>query len=438
MILKRACVRALLVLACPLAFAPAQQEDYLPFEPLDQAGLAKSWQLALPLEADQQLTNLYLVDDQLYLPTADGYVFAVHAETGAIRWLRRISSEGYRIWRPCHSGERVIFSTPSTILQLDRITGEGIDHMRLDFAGGTSPVSDGSRMFVGGVNQRMYAFDVTNPLHTWRVRTDGPITAAPVVRGDRVFFACDNGSVYACAAYDKSSPRQNRTFGAVTADLVADAEGIYVASLDHALYLFDPLFLQLRWRTRFSGPLHEPPVLLGDTAYQYSPHDGLAAVNTDALEIEQRFRWILPQGRRALTLDREHVFVLSRDETVLAVRRDDGTVVHTVPADGFVLADAATKGTVLYLASRDGLVFCARPLGTPVVPAGEVRSALTITEAAPAEAPEDSTVATTSPAGEQLPPLQTAQPGPPVGGKSKVSQGFDQGGGGTGTESPRR
>jgi outer membrane protein assembly factor BamB len=438
MILKRACVRALLVLACPLALAPAQQEDYLPFEPLDQAGLAKSWQLALPLEADQQLTSVYLVDDQLYLATNDSYVFAVHADTGAVRWLRRISSEGYRVWRPCHAGERVIFSTPTTILQLDRITGEGIDQTRLDFAGGSSPVSDGSRMFIGGVNQRMYAFDVTNPLHKWQVRTDGPITAAPVVRGDRVFFACDNGSVYSCAAYDKSSPRQNRTFGAVNADLVANAEGIYVASLDHALYLFDPLFLQLRWRTRFSGPLHEPPVLLGDTAYQYSPHDGLAAVNTDALEIEQRFRWILPQGRRALAIDPEYVFVLSRDEMVLVVRRDDGTVVHTVPAGGFVLADAATESTVLYLASRDGRVFCARPLGTPVVPADEVRYALTPPEAAPAAAPADSTVAIVPPAGEQLPPLQTAQPGPPVGGRSKVSQGFDQGGGGAGTPAPRR
>ena len=163
MVFKRACIWTLITLICPAALAA---EDYISSAALYQVGLVKSWQLRVPLEADQTVADMFRVDDQLYLATNDGYVFAVDAETGALRWLRRVTSEGYRVWRPCHSGDRVIFTTPTTVLQLDRRSGEGIDKLRVRFPCGTAPISDGPRFFVGGLDRRFYAFEVVNPLHS--------------------------------------------------------------------------------------------------------------------------------------------------------------------------------------------------------------------------------------------------------------------------------
>jgi len=77
---------AVIVIAVAATAALAQPGgDFLPADQLEAAGLAKFWQLRLPLEPGQRLRDVYLVDDQLYACTEDGYVFVIHAYTGTLR-----------------------------------------------------------------------------------------------------------------------------------------------------------------------------------------------------------------------------------------------------------------------------------------------------------------------------------------------------------------
>ena len=257
--------------------ASAADEDYLSSSALAPAGLVKFWQLKLPLEADQRLADAYLVDDQLYLATQDGYVFAVHAHTGAGRWMRRVTAGGFRIKRPAHAGNRVIFNTSTQLLVLDRYSGLARAETELGFPAGSAAVTDGVNIFLGGLNQRFYCFDVDSLFEIWKASTNGPINSAPAVKDGRLYVASDDSGVYACVAANKQFFWQTATTGPNTADLVADAAGVYVASRDLSLYFFDLRFGRIRWRARFSGPLYEPPVLTAGVAYQYCPDDGVVA-----------------------------------------------------------------------------------------------------------------------------------------------------------------
>jgi len=413
--------RGLLAVVLAVGGGWAAGEDYLPPAELEAVQWRKSWQLPLPLELDQLLTDLYLLDDQLYAATADGYVFAIHADTGAIRWLRQITQEGFRVPRPCHAGDRVIFATPTSVLHLDRLTGKGLYRQRLDFPCGTAPVSDGSRYFLGGLDRRLYAFSVENPLQRWAVTTSGPITVTPAVLGPNVYFASDDGSVYSCTGYDKAFRWSTRTFGPIVGAVVVSPEGVFVPSQDQSLYLFDLTFGRLRWRARFSSPLFEPPVLTGNLAFQYSPQDGLGAVET-AVGAERRVRWVVPEGRMLLTLDSSHAFVLKTDQCVAVVALEDGQVRSVIPAPGFTLGAPETRQTVIYLASRDGRLFCARPRSVPLVQPEDIRAAIVGPEVAEAPAAGSQPAATTArePAAAEGPGRQP----PPIGGKSKVSRGF--------------
>ena len=426
MILQRVCLWGLVVLTVPPAVG---QADLIPAETLHEAGLVKFWQLRLPLERNQRLRDAYLVNDQIYLATQDGYVFAVHADTGAIRWLRPVTRSGYRIKRPCHAGRRVIFVTPTTVLQLDRVLGKGIAQYELRFAAGSSAVSDGFNLYLGGINGRFYALGVWEHMEQWKAGMRGAITSTPTLYEEFLFVGSDGGDISACVAANKRYRWRTAVSGPVAADLVADANGLYVASQDQSLYLFDLNYGRTRWRTRFSGPLYEPPVLTPELAFQFCADDGLAAVNAAWVGVEKRVRWILPRGRQLLTVDKRFAYVLSRDESILVVRLDDGQVVHEIPAAGFTMAMPAPEGATLWMAGADGRVFCARPRGVPFARRDDLRRALMPpgTQAGAAEAAAEAG----KPAEEQAEDyLRGRQTGRPVGGKSKVSKQFESGSGG--------
>ncbi len=414
------------LVGCLLASVSASaQEDFLAPGPLHEAGLEKYWQLQLPLEKGQSLNEFYLVDDALYAATDDGYVYALDAHTGVIRWLQPVSRSGYHVRRPCHAGNNVIFVTPVDIQKYDRLTGHGFSRTALRFPSGTAGVCDDSLLFIGGLDRRLYAFDLESIQVVWKVMGDAPITSTPAIFGESIFFATASGTTYACTRKDKMLEWKYETFGPIDANLVATSRGIFVASRDLSLYLLDHQFGRPFWQARFSGPLEEAPVVADELAFQYSSDDGLIAVET-AVGVEERLRWKLPQGRQALTITDRHVFILNQDHQLLAVALDDGTVDHAVPTPGFGLGASDMVNQTIFMANARGKLFCARPEGLPPLKRSDLLHALR------GAGEEQSTTAaggqpTTRPARESADPLHTPRTGRPVGGKSQVTREFIEG-----------
>ncbi len=412
------------LLGAALTNAVHAESDFLPAEPLRAAGLVKYWQLQIPLEPGQRLRDCYLVDDHLYLGTQSGYVYCLHAPTGVIRWLRPITRSGYNVRRPAHSGDDVVFVTPTDIQVYNRHSGAPVRRTELRFPSSSAPVSDGARLFVGGVDRRLYAFDLGTLFYDWRALTSAPISAAPVVVGDLIVTASDVGDVYAARRENKRIVWQTSTHGGVSADLVADDRGVYVASRDFSLYLLDAGFGNVRWRARLSGPLSEPPVPTPDLIYQYCPADGLVAIEGEPVAIiDERIRWKLPSGRLALTVLDRVVYVLLLEDTLAAVDVQTGAVRHAVPAGGLRIGLPAPGAGTVYLVSEDGRVFCARPAGVPPLGREDVVAALRMSADGATQAPATQP-SVAAPAAMAEDPLQTRRGGAPIGGRSRVSREF--------------
>ena len=409
--------------------AAIAQDDFISAAALDEAGFVKYWQLPLPLFPGQELDHCYLVDDQVYATTVDGYVYAVDAQTGAIRWMKQITTAGYSIRRPCHHGNLVLFVLPPAIIAYDRYTGTPVHRMDTRFPTGTPAVSDGKLFYVGGIDQRIYAFRLGVDFEVWKTRAEGQVISQPVLLGEHLYFVGETGTIYACTASNKRFYWKTTRTGSITADLAADENGIYAASLDYSLYLFDPAFGGLRWRARFSGPLTDPPVLTPKVAYQYCQQDGLVAVNTETVGVTQRIRWKLPNGRTVLTVDGNAVYVYTTDHNILEVDAETGRIGHTIPVAGFNYFMPTTKTVALLLASKDGRLFCARKQGVPIVLAQQVRESLKGPQETAAQTTADTD--TTASTDESTDILTTKRPGPPLGGKSKVTKDFEAGRTGT-------
>lgn len=417
---------SLLAFVCSLlaAAGAAAQGDFVDSAALREADLVKAWQLHLPVVGDQ-ITDAYLVDDQLYFGSADGWVYAVDAATGALRWAQNFTSGGYRLSRPTHVAGRTVIATPPAIVQYDRQYGTPIRKQALRFAAGTPAVSDGQRILIGGLDRRLYSFDVDAEYERWKIGVDSEMRSRPFVMGDYVYFASAGGTVYAGRTRDKMFHWRNRSPGEISADLAGDQNGLYVASRNRSLYLLDSELGGTRWRARFNGALHEPPVLTRELAYQFCPEEGLVAVETAVVGIEERVRWRLPAGRSLLTTHEDVAYVLSRDEQLLAVRIEDGKVLTAASTPGMTHVIPSPARPMLYLASRDGRVFCARLEDVPLVTAQAVVSAMSD---GAGEAEEDEQPATETAVTPEPPParLDTERVGPPIGGKSRVSREFQE------------
>lgn len=407
-----------------LAVASASaQSDFVNGEALSAVDYTKFWQIALPLRPGQRLTrDAYVVDDQIYVSTNEGFVYAIHADTGAVRWEREVTRRGFRLRQPCHIGKDVVFATPTTVLKLDRIYGEPTGISDFGFACATGVATDGSRLYVGSFNHRFYAYDVASLYEIWKATTAAPVESTPVIHGPRLFVASGDQSVSAMTARNKKLRWQSVVSGPVTADLVVDDNGVYAASRDNSLYLFDFLFGEVRWRARLSGPLDEPPVLTKDLALQYCAADGIAAIEIAIEKDDKRVRWKHANGRTALTTDARNAFIASNGALLDVVSLTDGTFLRSIPTDGFEIGIPSPKNAAIILASPDGRIFCARPKGTPLPTADQVKEAFLPGSTATAAAP----TATSKPTAEteEESPLDSSALGPAAGGKSKVSRQF--------------
>lgn len=397
--------------------------DFIDPASLREAGLSKFWQFALPLEPGQSLADIYLVDDALYCTTDDGFVYALDAYTGVVRWLRQITTSRYRLSSPAHAEGRAVFVTPTQLTVVDRLSGDGIMQTDLWFPAGTGAVSDGVLVYVGSVNHRYYAIDVATGLEAWKVQTQARIAARPALLDGVLYVASEDGAIRAGTALRKAYRWTTSTGSANSADLVADENGLYVACADHSLYSFDTASGALRWRARLSGPLYAPPVTTPDTVYQYCQDDGVVAINTSAQEGAERFRWKLADGRTLLTVDRESAYVLTRGETIAQVALVDGALRRSIPAAGFSLAAPSPGDGTLMLASPDGRLFCARSRSVPFLRREDLRAALTPPKEPSATTQPVTTMAAPGEASEDF--LKTRQGGAPLGGKSKVTRSFN-------------
>jgi hypothetical protein len=165
-------------------------------------------------------------------------------------------------------------------------------------------------------------------------------------------------------------------------------------------------------------------VLTEGVAYQYSRHDGLVAVNTATIDVEQRFRWKMPDGRKLLTVDDRHAYVLTANGAVAAAKLESGEVTHVIPAAGFTMGASDPQGGAIYLIDARGRLFCARSRNAPPLNRDELRQALAGRRA---EQPEEAAPMVEPPKRQDINDLLRARRGGvPLGGKSKVTKAYKE------------
>lgn len=338
--------------------------------PLHQAGYGEYWSTSLPIGNDSTLA-VHLLDENLYVTTRSGDLFALQADTGLLRWVRHLDDRLLRDRPPSHqqaSGNDgpMLLVTLSTVNVFDRYTGEPVARLDLGFPASSGTVGDAATLFLGAANGQFYAIrwsaDPCCTTHVlWHAMVDGTVTSTPVLALGRVYVVSDGGGVYCIARHSKTLIWEYDVGGDVSGGIQVDASGVYVAGLNRELLVLDPDTGGRVHSYRFPEVLLDGPTLVQRTLYQHCDGVGLYAFDVDT----HNRLWMLPSARRFIARAAENLVLMDDAGDLLRVDNRDGRVRQKLDLPPHTLATTNTRDAVLYLVTPDGRVLCAKPLAFP-------------------------------------------------------------------------
>ena len=362
-------VWALLPAMAALAAKPVAPPPTINEAALADAGMSLFWEARLPVAAGESLKEAFLRDEALYVTTDRGTIFALHAETGLIRWSENLTQPAYRIYPPAHvqqDGDRgaVVIPTTTGVYIYDRYSGRPITRFMPEFPISSPPVAFDDMVFIGSRNGRFYSLIVdsrrfADPVMRWEVSTGGPVSASPILFGDRnrnLLIASESGAVVSCFAQNKTLNWQYRVGGAVLGDPVVDASGVYVPSMDRSLYKLDANNGAFIWRVLFSSPLSTGPTVTSQTVYQTCSDCGVTAL--DAITGDQK--WKVAEAASFVSHSASGDLLFASPGRLLLVDHEKGNPSAEVEVPGVAFALSNPVSDAAFLLGGEGRVFCIR------------------------------------------------------------------------------
>jgi outer membrane protein assembly factor BamB len=181
-----------------------------------------------------------LAGGRLFVLKNDGRALALSADTGRIRWRRRLG--GLAASAPGAAGASVYFvvnhggyggiagAGPAKVIAINRRTGRKRWAKRLSGASESSPLVVRERVFVGSQNGTVYALSAKTGRIRWRYFAGGPVKGALAYSRGRVFFGDYGGSVPALRARNGSVAWRSGGYGQIYATPAVAFGRVFVGS----------------------------------------------------------------------------------------------------------------------------------------------------------------------------------------------------------------
>lgn len=349
---------------------------------LQSASYVKYWDAKLPVRKGDRIEQAYLVDDNLYLVSDYGDLFAVHAEQGLFRWADRLTEPDYLVFPPKHLDADdghgpLIVATSTKVVIYDRYSGDIIRSFVPPFPAGGSIVGDEHHLFAGSADGHVYCLIWDHPygvepIEKWRLLSGGPVLAAPIRKDDNnLYFASMGGYVVLCGAKNKSQGWEARLEDTVVAEMTVVGEDLLVASTDRSLYKFNRFTGTQRWRHRFQTPLIEQPLAFGGAVYQSGEGFGLTALDLATGEE----RWTRADALAFVAAGLDEIAVRTTANQIELLNPMTGETQRSFPMGSATVTAENLDNDAVYLVSPDGNILCARADGIPYLRKQQVEAA---------------------------------------------------------------
>ena len=268
-------------------FSPGVKVAVYALEQSDDDNLSADW-IQDTAAHDRIVAAPVQAEGLVFVGTADNFVLALDAETGALEW--QFEAE-HSIWStPTYEdGTLYVGSLDKHIYALDAQTGDLLWEQSL--AGSVSgQVAVGEELiYVGSFDKQLHALDKSSGEIRWEAPEGGTedwVWAAPVLADDVVYFSDKDGNVFAVEAETGRTIWSAQIGGQVVASPVVDEGTVFIASAGQingdsadgvrrgALIALDAETGDELWREETPAPIYSTPVIVQDTVVVALPPGG--------------------------------------------------------------------------------------------------------------------------------------------------------------------
>jgi eukaryotic-like serine/threonine-protein kinase len=201
-------------------------------------------------------SELGLLDDSLFVGTADGFVVSLQLSSGAERWRTKVSPAGLAVHAPAAADGLLVTATDDLeVTALDPENGE----VRWSTTAGTemigTPIVAGGSVYIGaGLDQAtgsMVALDAATGVERWRV--DEPVSS-PTISGGTGYASSGTGAIMALNLVTGDELWRTNLRGTIRAPAVA-GDVVYVAADDaQTIAALDAATGGVLWTYEVDGP----------------------------------------------------------------------------------------------------------------------------------------------------------------------------------------
>ena len=255
-----------------------------------------------------------LSKETLTSKSLDGYVFALDAKTGELKWKYK--------------------------------TGEVP----------TSPAISGGFVYAGSKDEYVYALDAVTGELKWKYKTGGGVFSSPIVFGDVVYFGSSDDYIYALYAKTGELKWKYKTGGDVSSSPAISDGFVYVGSRDEYVYALDAETGELKWLYKTGDSVYSSPAVFGAVVYFGSYDDYIYALDAKTGEL----KWKYKTGAgisSSPAISGGFVYVGSRDEYVYALDAETGELKWLYKTGDSVYSSPAVFGAVVYFGSYDDYIY---------------------------------------------------------------------------------
>ncbi|HEU4871410.1 MAG TPA: PQQ-binding-like beta-propeller repeat protein [Pyrinomonadaceae bacterium] len=312
--------------------------------------------------------------ERIYLPLAGGTIVALKAKDGQLFWR---SDMGGELSASPVADENAIYVASETVVQANEPQKSAGALRALGREGGVTQwmtplvrplrgalTISGTKLFAGGSDGRVYAFDKRTGGVLWSIPFSLTFSNQPIAKGGKVYFGSEDGTLLALDEITGQLLWRHRTKGAIHGPVAVTDESVFFGSGDGYVYAVSIDKGRLKWRKRTGGGV-ESVVLAGDTLLAASLDNFAYLLN---LKGTMLWRKQLP-GRIAaqpLAVEETALFTpLSSSEGVVLGLKD-GKQVNSLPTGDELTSSASPiiVGDAVILTTEHGLLAFARPSET--------------------------------------------------------------------------
>ena len=199
---------------------------------LDNSGAGaptERW-VADEIAADRIIAAPTVADDKLYVATADNFLFALDAETGAELWS---FEAGHSFWAQPLVVDGVLYqsSMDHEVYALDSSNGEIRWQSTMNGAVPSTPAYVDGTLYVGTFGGVLHALDAATGAERWAFEAEDWIWSTPSVVDDMILFADGSGNVYAVSTEDGQEIWRQQAKGTVQAGTLVHDGVVYVGAV---------------------------------------------------------------------------------------------------------------------------------------------------------------------------------------------------------------